>query len=74
MHGQQNDKYTEMHGQQNFKKSVETCSLYAPINVCCADVYFVNLLYTSLEHFGMPSLKLQVKFYFTVILLHLFTV
>jgi hypothetical protein len=20
MHGQQNDKYTEMHGQQNFKK------------------------------------------------------
>jgi hypothetical protein len=25
MHGQQNDKYTEMHGQQNVKKKLAIC-------------------------------------------------
>jgi len=43
---------------------VKTCSLFAPINICCADLYLVILLYTSLDHFVMPSFKFSFKVIF----------
>jgi len=43
--------------RQHNKYLLEHTGLYAPINICCADVHFVTLLYTSLEHLVMPCLQ-----------------